>query len=200
MNYRLSLVAGPAVEPVDLEAAKAHLRVDSPDEDDLIGGYCVSARQWAEAFTWRALIEQTWDMKFDYGLPSCIHKMPMPPLISVTSVTYIDGNGDSQTLASSQYTVDAPAGPHADFGRIVPAYGVSWPSTRSVINAATVRFKAGYGDDAEDVPQQIRDAIKLYIGDLYANRESAVTGTIVTPVTRAAESLLYPYRMGGMVG
>jgi uncharacterized phiE125 gp8 family phage protein len=59
---------------------------------------------------------------------------------------------------------------------------------------------AGFGDAAEDVPSAIRHAIKLLVGGWYENREESVIGVSVAslPVSLAAESLIAPYRRGGI--
>ena len=57
----------PAVEPIALDEAKRHLRIeDGVSEDDALVGTLISAvRIWAENFTGRAFITQTWERKLD---------------------------------------------------------------------------------------------------------------------------------------
>lgn len=184
----LTLVDVPSTEPVTLAEAKSHLRVTGADDDTLITALIVGARQATENFTHRALITQTWDLTLD-AFPDEI-TVPLPLLQSVTSISYIDGNGASQTLASTEYTVDAKSEP----GRIVPAYGKSWPVIRNIINAVTVRFVAGHADAAA-VPQAIKQALLLQIGHLYEHRESVNIGSSVTELPMASEYLLWPYRV-----
>ena len=40
----------------------------------------------------------------------------------------------------------------------------------------TIRFVAGYGDHAEDIPQAVRQGILIEISNLYENREDVVVG------------------------
>ena len=159
----LSLVTAPATEPITYEQAKAHLRVDTDDEFDLIDNLIKASRQYCETFTHRAFITQTWDDKRD-GFPSDEESitLPLAPLISVTSVTYTSTAGVLTTWASTNYTVDAPVGPEAERGRIIPVYGVSYPSVRDIENAVTIRFIAGYGG-ASSVPAGIKTAMKLLV-------------------------------------
>ena len=191
----LSLVTAPTVEPLHLDEVKNHLKVDADltADDALIQGLIVAAREWAERYTRRALITQTWDLVLD-GFPAVIW-VSKAPLQSITSITYTDSDGDSQTLSSSLYTVETPAGPTAQKGRIVPAYNEVWPTVRSHINVVTVRFVAGYGDTWNDVPQSIRQAMLLVIGEVYERREQAIVGTIINKVPMAAEVLAGPYRL-----
>lgn len=184
----LTLVTGPTVEPVGLDEAKDHLRLDGENEDRRLRGYLKAARVWAEHFTRRALISQTWDLKVDtFGE---LLYVPLPPLQSVTSISYVDDNGDSQTVTSTIYTVDTDSDP----GRIFLAYDQSWPSHRSIPNAVTARIVVGYGAVADNVPEDIRTAILLRISRLYEFREPVITGTIVSD-TESDLSMLRPYQL-----
>lgn len=182
----LALYTAPVIEPVTLNEAKAHLRVDHNNEDALVTSLIKAAREYAEMFTNRALISQVWEMTLDY-FPACnVIELPKPPLQSVSSITYVDTNGDTQTWNSSNYQSDNTT----VFGRITPAYGVEWPSTQSVVNAVTIRFLAGYGDDVTEVPQSIRQGILMVISDLYDGRQSSVLGVSVSPAPMTAKLLL----------
>jgi uncharacterized phiE125 gp8 family phage protein len=185
----LILVTAPAAEPVTLSEAKDHLRVTEADEDSLITSLITAARDIAESFTNRAFVTQTWSWKLDTFRP-CL-EVPKAPLVSVSSIQYVDGAGATQTLAASGYQV-ADAASHTVPGRIVPAYGQAWPATRGMPNDITVQYVAGYGG-ASAVPPQIRWAILLILGELYARRESAIAGTIITKVPYSAEALLMPF-------
>ena len=168
-------VTAPTVEPVTLTEAKAHARVSDTSEDTWITSQITTAREWAETYTGRAFLTQTWDLKLD-GFPACI-ELPKPPAISVTSITYIDTAGNSQVMSSADYTTSLPTGPYASPGYIVPVYGGTWPSIRSVPDAVIVRFVAGYGATAAAVPAMIKHAVQVRIATMLDPlRESAVVG------------------------
>ncbi len=61
----LTLFTPPTAEPVSLEEAKRHLRVDGNDEDVDILGLITAAREQAERHTRRQLLTATWDLKLD---------------------------------------------------------------------------------------------------------------------------------------
>lgn len=189
----LWLVDGPAHEPIDEAEAERHLRIDGYESDADIDVWIQAAREWAENFTGRAFLPQAWDLKLD-AFPCGAITLPKPPVTGVTSITYIDTAGASQTLASDRYTTDLPTGPLAQPGRVVPAYGYSWPSTRAVPNAVTVRFTCGYAS-ADDVPAAIKQAIKVRLGTIYEHREGLIVGTIATPLPQADQHLLWPYKV-----
>jgi hypothetical protein len=87
-----------------------------------------------------------------------------------------------------------------DAAALEPFPGTSWPAARRQLRAVTIEFTAGYpeGDTTgqADVPAPIRDAIKLMVGDLYANRESQViaTGVMVAVANDTVDRLLRPYQ------
>lgn len=178
----LKLITGPTEEPISLQEAKLHLRViaDVADvaahpEDAAISAMIAAARQSAEHITGRAMMPQTWELALDEFEPSIY--LPKPPLVSVTSVKYLDDDGVSQTLDPAVYFVD-------DYGipaKLTPAYGESWPSTRRQANAVMIRYQAGYANAAA-VPQEIKAWMLLKIGMLYANRESVAVGVSVAEV------------------
>lgn len=187
----LSVVTPPADEPVSLAEARKHCRIDVADDDGLLSGIILAARQWAETYLRRALCTQTLDYTLDCW-PSTII-LPRPPHQSVTSISYVDGAGATQVLASSEYQVDLSSDSLA--ARIRPAYQKTWPTTRlDTFNPITVRYVAGYGGNPSNVPDAIRSAILLLIGHLYENRETVIIGTISSDIPFGARTLMDPYR------
>lgn len=161
----LVITSEPAAEPVTLDEAKSHLKVDVTDEDTLIESLITTARKHIEQLTWLQLISATYTLKMDC-LPTGAIIVPRPPLQSVSSITYEDENDATQTLATSEYTVDASSFP----GRIVPAFGESWPATLGHINDVTVAYIAGYGDSGTSVPGPLKHAILMLTEYLHKNR------------------------------
>jgi uncharacterized phiE125 gp8 family phage protein len=165
-------------------------------DDPLLRMLITSARQAAETELHRYLITQTLDAYFDAFPDESPYEIRLPPLASVTSITYVDTDGASQTLAANQYSVDAKTIP----ARITPAYGVSWPSTREQNNAVTVRFVSGYGA-AADVPQCIRNWMLMRIKTLYDTRDQIIVGPsgMVQIPPAFIDSLLDPERVTSRV-
>lgn len=168
-----------AVEPITPAIAKAHLRVDGPDEDALITSLATMAREFFEEETERALVETTWTLQLD-RFPRSRHepiRIPRPPLRSITSITYRDTAGATQTWDASKYEVVTPAGTLPRQGEVYPAVDETYPDTRSGSGAVTITFEAGYADGA--VPELIQRTLLVILGDLYENREGQVAGTIM---------------------
>tara|TARA_Y100001963_G_scaffold88510_1_gene122293 strand:- start:1593 stop:2168 length:576 start_codon:yes stop_codon:yes gene_type:complete len=185
----LTLSSGPGVEPLTTAEAKSHLRVDTSDDDTLIDSLILASRHFVENYTGRQLIQATWVLKRK-GFVNELY-LPRSPLSSVSSIQYVDEDGATQTLAASVYTVDADSNP----GRVVIAYGQDWPNLRDQINNVTITFVAGYGTAVTDVPEPIRQAIRLLVAHYYETREPYIIGTSASPVPFAVESLLWQYKV-----
>lgn len=186
----LTIVTDVTEEPVTLDEQKAHLRLDTDDDDAYLSKCIIAARQWVEGQTKRAIMDQTWDLGIDYEWP-CKYGVyridfPLNPIPTLTSpstiiISYVDSNGDTQTLAETQYTVATRT--HHSF--IVPAYDVTWPTVRCVPDAITVRFQAG---DSDNIPRDLHQAVMMLAGHYYENRETGVKAP------EAVESMISPYR------
>lgn len=188
----LEIVTPPAAEPLTVAEAKAHLRVDHSTEDTLIGAYITAARQLAEAILGRQLITATRRIYLD-EFPwddACPILLPYPKIQAVSEVSYVDSAGDTQVWASSKYQVDAVAEP----GRLVPAHGQQWPVTREQLNAVTITYTCGYGDDSTDIPENIRSAIRIITAELYKEREDSAPISLQR-VPLSAKYLLTPDRV-----
>ena len=177
----LQLVTPPAEEPVSLAEAKQHLRVDSGDDDLLIGSLISAARQAAETKTGRQLITARWKLVLDafpgpslmqsvtgasFSLPGHAILLAKCPVQSAVSIEYLDMNGTTQVMPASDYVLDAACEP----ARLTPAFGKTWPSTLPQMGAVSVTFDAGYGT-ASAVPEGLKSWIKLRVGSLYGHRE-----------------------------
>lgn len=191
-SHRWVVTVEPMVEPVTLAEAKLHLRVDHSEEDSWIERAITDAREWAEKYTRRRFINTTLRLSLDC-FPDVI-RLPGGKTQSVTSIVYIDTAGASQTLSASSYTVDTDSEP----ARIVQAYGEFWPAIRYDPNAVKVTYVAGYGAAASAVPAGIKDAILLYVGNNYENRENTISGTIIAEVPMSAKSKLDSFRIEEM--
>lgn len=174
--------------PVSLELIRMHLRNEDLRVDDaLVRALILSATQNIEAQYGLALLEQT-VVQTHNAFPASSDTpmlLRIAPLLSVTSIAYIDAAGATQTWNASQYT----SGRFNNTAFIVPKIGYSWPSGLAKMpNAVTITYDAGYGTKSENIPEPIKQAILLNVGWLYENREDP-TATL----SRASDHLLRPY-------
>lgn len=179
-------MSAPAAEPVSTDEAKAQCRVTGSADDVLIAGMVKAVRQNLEGrdgWLGLALVTQTWDLKLD-AFPDGSLELPLPPLASVTSVTYRDESGDAQTFSSGSYTVSGVGQPGG--GEITLVDGESWPLTDGTAECVIVRFVAGTA--AADVPEAIKLGIKLLVEDQYDRPDGSV-------LRDRAMALLRPYRV-----
>lgn len=165
----LQLIAAPASEPVSLDEAKEHLRVDHNDEDALILRLIKSARETAESLTGRAFVTQSWKLWRDGWPTARAIEIPKPPLAAVTAVTAVSRSGTESALSSDAYIVDSASVP----GRVVFRSNASLPIDLTDINSVAVAFQAGYGASGASVPASIRNAILDQIAHLYEARGHA---------------------------
>ncbi len=166
----ITLITPATVEPVSLQEAKDYLAQDLDDHDELVHSLIIAARKYLENTTGIVFTTQTYELRLGY-FPAVIEPRRRP-LQSIESIVYIDAAGASQTLDPGDYDVDT----HAFIGRVRPAFAKAWPSTRPYMNAIAVTFKAGFGDAAADVPEYLRNAVKLLIGHFYEFREEVQAG------------------------
>ena len=126
---------------------------NSLEDDKAIENRIRAAINQIESITSRQLITATYTLHLDW-FPAVIELRRLP-IVSITSVIYTDTAGTSTTLSSSKYTLDAKSTP----GRLRPAFGETWPSTRSVDNAVAVKFVCGYGAAPVDVPDKAKQLL-----------------------------------------
>jgi hypothetical protein len=207
---------------VPLERAKQALRIDTAADDTRIQQLVAAATErldGADGILGRALMPQTWRLEVQSfpgaqvvgdlddltvsrefsGLETSVTgylEIPLPPLIGVTLVEYLDTDGDVQTLASSTYRV--VAGGTRRRSRLILAPSQSWPSTRvGEPDAVRVTFDCGYRDLSSPanlaVPESIREAVLMLTQSMYDRPGQE-------DVPEVVHSLLAPYKVGWFGG
>lgn len=185
--------SAPSVEPVTTTNQKDWMRVDSSDEDALIGNLAAASRAFVEMSTSRQMITATWQYTIT-DFPTGDLVLPISPLQSVSSITYVDNAGDTQTWSSSLYTVDTDS----DVGRVRPIYNEDYPSSRGYTDDVIITFISGYGDASSDVPDTALTAIKLLASNWFENRESNAP-IALNEVPMALQTLIWSLKDGSSV-
>lgn len=186
IDFGLVEVTPPATEPVTSTEAKAHLAVTHSDDDTMITRLIIAARRACESICRRSFITTAWKYTMERW-PVCNGGrivLPRPSLIAVSGITYLDTTGTRQTLSSELYVVSTAREPAV----VIPAYGTTWPAAREFMDSVQVSYTAGYGATAASVPDDIRAAILLMVGHLYAHR-----GDENQEPPAAVRNLLAPY-------
>ncbi len=216
MSQLVHLITPPDLEPITLQAAKGHLRLETGLDDDQVNGAILAARMHVEEILWRGLVTQTWELvlsefpgeaeSFGALIPGVASafipvtrqafkraaegiELPKGGLVSVTSLKYLEpAAGVNTTWSAANYLVDTVSQP----GRVRLAYGVAWPEHRVQWDAIRVQYVVGWAVAA--VPQPIKQAMLLLVSHFYENRTLEVPGRL-SPVTFAVDALLAPYSL-----
>lgn len=145
-----------------------------------------AAIAWCEEHTGRSFLTCTRRVKLR-GFPACGPiRLDRPPWQSVTSITYLDTAGATQTMATTVY------GFSEDKGHIWLKYGQTWPTTLSQEDAVTITYVSGW-TSATLVPEDVKQAVLFLFGHNYANREAVTQGSISQDTRLTTESYLAPW-------
>ena len=202
------IVTPPAALPLAVADVRAHCYADPGGADDsVLGAYLAAAVDTVQAITGLRLITQTvqltrrhwgdgytgrvWENAWGrWGGPM---RFPIGPVQSV-AFTYLDPTETQQTLDASTYAF-VSAGSLAPEVALVG--GKWWPPVYDHPAAITCTATVGYGADGTSVPGSILQAIKLLVGDYFANREDTIAERSVVPATlpNGVDRLLANFRI-----
>lgn len=180
-------------EPVSLTEAKAYLRKTTTEEDALITELIVAARQMVEHLTDRALVPKTVVMRLDeFPGDRRFIELALPPARSLTSITYVDAAGATQTWATSGNIETLNAAQEPARINLVP--DVDWPESRAdAAGAVTITYAAGYAT-ADAVPAMLKIAVKALVNWWYEQRQHVNIGNIANEVPDHLHAMCARYR------
>jgi uncharacterized phiE125 gp8 family phage protein len=182
------IVNGPAVEPVALPDAKKWLKLETSDDDDVVGALITAARLILEAQIRRMLINQTWRLIYDRWPNGRLIKIPLAPFQSLIAMRVYDANGTAQAVGSSLYHVDATP----DGARII--FGAPPPNPGQAAAAIEIDILVGYGATPESVPEPLRQAIRMLVPDWYENRGDAGADDLANALPSSVRALVAPFQ------
>lgn len=181
MKWALERVTTPTDLPVTVTEMKRQLgetnAVTARDTD--IEGLILSAVEWAEDFTGRALFDQQWRLTIapylgsgtvpagtysgDYR-PSATGEILLrrSPILSIVSVSTFDAAGAETEEDAALFEVRGAA---TKWPTLYPLTGASWGSgeMRIVFRAGYVDLDTSPAGDSEDIPARFKQAIKLHV-------------------------------------
>ena len=167
----VSVVEVAAGEVVSLEEIRQYVQVPEASDNALLQSLRDAAVAQTQEETRRKLLTHTLQLWL-YRFPRISDQaawgndilLPFPPMQSVTEITYIDGNGDQQTIDEDDYLVDVASQP----GRIKLATGCQWPTTS--LNGISdhpwpvkIKFVCGFGTVSSQIPSSYRTIVKGFI-------------------------------------
>lgn len=161
MQYILHTAA--TLSPLTTAELKAHLRVTHDLDDTYIDALQDAAVQAVQDYTFQQLLPATWKLLLN-SFPDDEIQIEKLPVTEITNIKYYDIDNTEQTLAADDYTTEIRTSPAI----IEPVD--SFPRTYNRYNAVEITFTAGYAD-AASVPDDIKHAIKLIVGNLYSYRD-----------------------------
>lgn len=185
----LVLTSAPASEPISVAEAKAHLRVDGEAEDSLIASLILTSRLHIETALGLALMSQGWRLLLDQWSDGREVELPLRPLQAVEEVRVLSADANATVVSASQYLVDVASAPP----RLVRR--AAFPTPGLPARGIEIDLTVGFGDDAEDVPAPIRQALLLLVAHWYEHRDPIEIGAADAGIPAAVSDLLRPYRM-----
>ena len=175
--------------PVSLTEAKSHLKVDTTADDTYITSIIKAATQLSEEYTNRFFIDTIIDQTCsDFAQLQTLFKSKVS---AVAHVKYYDSDNSLQTLSATIYDTQLQYEP----SQIQLADDKSFPEITKRNDAVVARYTVGYGSAASDVPEIIKQAILLTLGNWYENRMSVITGRTTTEMPMSAKFLLDTYKV-----
>lgn len=164
MNQRgLVRTSVSSSEPLTLSETKLYLRVDGTAEDSLITDLITVAREHAESYLRRSIIDQSWRMTLEDYAPTCF-RLPMGPVRSITSISLVDNEGGVIALSSSNYELKTDQD-EIELTEMVYAHMIQ------------ITYATGYASSS-DIPKSLRYGMLSHIASLFECRGE---GEVVVP-------------------
>jgi len=187
-------INGPAVEPVSLAEAKAHLRITGTSEDLLVASLTTAARVHLELALSCAFVTQSWSWFLDDWPRRQRLELPLGPVQSIAAIRVLTVGDVVTTVSPESYLLTGRAHPP----RLALADRRYWangaPQPAYAANGIEIEFVAGFGDDPGDVPQSIRQALLLLIAHWYEQRAPIEIGQSGAELPPLVAELTAPYR------
>lgn len=178
-EFGIVTTSEPGLYPVTLAEQKAHCRIDSDVDDELLVTYIAAATEYIQERTGQQLLVATKRLYLDSWPVTNYIRIPVVPLRSVESVSYYV-DGVSTPISLDDLVVDSNNQP----GRVISLSGY-WPSSDDRIGGIIVEYIAGY----DTVPFLLKQGIKMLAAHFYENREATAERKLES-IPFAVESII----------
>ena len=169
--------------------AKDFLKVDTAADDTLIDNLIKAATESCQIYTNQYFLNTIVEQYSDKW--SEVYTLYKSPVSSITHIKYYDTNNVEQTYNPDNYILDDVSKP----ARIGLAVDATLPDLADRINAVHVKYTVGYGTASSDVPDGIKQAVLLTLGNWYENRQTVITGRTATELPLSSQYLLDQYKI-----
>ena len=178
------LLAGPALEPLSLEEMRLFLRLETSEEDGLVLSLIKAARNAVEQGAKRALIAQKWRIRLSRFPREGRIVLPLSPVLSLDDMRTFDTLDNAVSLDMELFDLD---------GSVVSVRAGSLPADGWAAGVE-IDLTAGFGPQAEDVPESLRQAMRMLVAHYYAHRTDGLHEASVTHFPAAIAALVAPWR------
>lgn len=159
-----------------LSDLKAHLKVTSTYEDDLIKVYIDASLSLIETYCGITIGEREYQLNLPYfPVADRYIELPRGPVASVESLYYYDSNNVSTLWESSDYDVSLSETP----ARLYLQQDDVWEPTYERPDACQLRYTAGVSSWSS-VPANYKPSIYYLVAHQYRFRQPVLSGTIST--------------------
>lgn len=183
-------------EPLTLAEAKRYLGLSPDDttENDDIQSMITSAREWAELLLWRTIVRRSRTVYFpDFPADCGELYLPYGPVNSITTLKYMDGDEDYQTVDAADYRL------YPDLEHVPASLrtnpGGSWPVENKIMFYVPTAVEVVM-DCGDTTPAKlIVDGIKILLKSLYGQRDLMMCDMDVRPIPQAFCAITGAYNL-----
>lgn len=187
---RPALVTAATFEPVSLAEAKKQVELPLAygAHDNHLSALIQAARETVEHDTGMVLCSSTWQWKLDHFPDDDELEFVQRPISAISSITYVDSAGTTQTWSSDYYLLDQ----YAEVPSVQLKYLAQWPTVRGGPQDVTINYTAGYASQ-DAIPRLLRQAVLLLVAHWFEQRTPVITGSISSDIPETYQALVNRY-------
>ena len=178
------LLAGPTLEPLSLDEMRVYLRLETSEEDGLVLSLIKAARNAVEQGSRRALMAQKWRLRLPRFPQDKSLRLPISPILSLDAVRTFDALGNPVVLDLASFQLD---------GSTLSLSASLMPSEGDGAGIE-IDLTAGFGTQPTDVPEALRQAMRMLVAHYYEHRANALHEERIAHFPAAIAATVAPWR------